>query len=195
MMSLFDISFLNSFLANFFAAIVVAFLFFLLREKVFKIPDFGGRLYLRQITKETVYNPYKNMELQYVLSLRLDGSKVFGSAEKIYEDSSEGMKKKHVIHYEGKNRTICIIEGSIQKKYLSFYDLLVFHSFEENENRKSTTYYSVRIYKRCYLFGELIFKNGYFISTIASQKGSIEVSFDEFSKKKKTSSKNIILLD
>lgn len=63
-MYLFDLSFWNSFFANFFAALLLAFLFFLLKEKIFKLPDIAGIFYLKQITSDTTYKPYKGMELQ-----------------------------------------------------------------------------------------------------------------------------------
>lgn len=182
-MSLFSQGFQDSFFANLLAGLMIALLFFIFKEKVFRIPDIGGVCYLKQITRSTVYNPYKDMELQYMLSLRLEGNKVYGSAEKIYEDSSVGKGEEHVLHYEGKNRSICKIEGIIQKRYLSYYDILIFQSFEENQNRKSTTYYSIRLRKKYYLLGDVLFCNGYFNSTISKQTGTFEMSRDEFYKK------------
>lgn len=180
---LFDISFWNSFLANFFAGLLLAVLFFFLKEKLFKIPDLNGVIYLRQVTEKTGFNPYKSMELQYILSLRMENNKIYGSAEKIYEDSSVGTGKEHIIHYEGKNRTICKIEGVIQKRYFSWYDIFIFHSYEENENRKSTTYYSIKIERKRKMYGNLVFKQGFFKSTIANQEGIVELSENEFKKK------------
>ena len=100
-MFLFRDGFQDSFFANLLAGLMIAFLFFIFKEKVFRIPNIGGIFYLRQRTENTVYNPYKEMELQYMLSLRLEGNKVYGSAEKIYENASVGKGKEHIIHYEG----------------------------------------------------------------------------------------------
>ncbi|KOQ98264.1 MULTISPECIES: hypothetical protein [Haemophilus] len=182
-MFLFREGFQDSFFANLLAGLMIAFLFFIFKEKVFRIPNIGGIFYLRQRTENTVYNPYKEMELQYMLSLRLEGNKVYGSAEKIYENSSVGKGKEHIIHYEGKNRSICKIEGIIQKRYLSFYDILEFQSFEENEKRKSTTYYYVKLRKKYYFCGNVLFYDGSFSSTIAKQTGIFEISRNEFDKK------------
>lgn len=176
---------------NVISAFTITIIFFILKEWIFKIPKFHGKIYLKQTTLKTKYNPYQDMELQYLMNIRIEGLNIIGTAEKIYEDSSIGMKKEHIIHYNGKNRSYCQIEGYIQKRYISFHDKVIFHSFEENEQRKSSTYYQIEIRKKYLIFGEYVFKNGSFQSTIAEQEGKFEISLDGFSQKNATNFKNI----
>lgn len=170
---------------NIVSTIIIAVIFFLLKEVIFRIPQIGGIWYLKQIThkNETTYKPYRNMELQYMLSLRVEGNNVYGAAEKIYEDSSFGVEKYHVLHYEGRNRSICELEGYIQKKYLFGKDILIFQLFEENEKRKSTTYYEIPISRKWYIWGEYVFSKGNFQSTIAKQIGFFYMSKTGFEMK------------
>lgn len=103
------------------AAIIIAGLFFWIRERVLGIPDFSGKWYLRSKTEKSAYRPYENMELQHNLFLRLEGNNIRGASEKVYEDSSYGKRSthtRHVLKYTGKYRARAQIEGSIQKKYL-----------------------------------------------------------------------------
>ena len=115
------------------------------------------------------------MELQYFILLRVEGSKVIGYAEKIYENSSkDGVS--HIIHYIGRFRSRADVEGHLQKRYLG-PDILSFHFKEENENRKSTTFYQIKISKRC--CAPLKFYEGFFESTIANQTGFFNFKINE----------------
>lgn len=179
---LYQINQLPGVVGNVLSGILLAVIFFFFKERVFCIPKIGGILYLKQITEETAYNPYKGMELQYMLSIRLEGNKVYGSAEKIYEDASIGKRRQHIIHYQGRFRTLSELEGIIEKKYLG-RDRLIIHFFEENERRKSTTYYEALLRKKYLFFGEIVFEKGIFKSTIARQEGYFNIQSKRFDQK------------
>lgn len=64
------------------AAIIIAIVFFWIRERVFGLPDFSGQWFLKSVTNTTVYRPYEKMELQHNLFLRLEGNNIRGASEK-----------------------------------------------------------------------------------------------------------------
>ncbi|RKG29957.1 hypothetical protein [Acinetobacter tianfuensis] len=162
------------------AAIIIAFLFFLIREKLFGIPDFSGQWYLRSKTDETAYNPYKNMELQHNLFLRLEGSNIRGASEKVYEDSSYGKRathSRHILKYTGKHRARAQIEGSIQKNIFG-PDILTIHATEYGEKRQSTIYCRFELKKFFFFISnrKAIMFDGDFYSMVADQRGSVCLS-------------------
>ena len=93
---------------------ILAFLFFLIKEKCFPLPNVTGRWHVEMRTVKTAYNPYQYMVLQYVAMLWREGSKIKGTIEKVYENSSTGER-----NYVGQNRTRGEIEGYVDKRYFS----------------------------------------------------------------------------
>ena len=103
------------------AAIIIAIVFFWIRERVFGLPDFSGQWFLKSVTNTTVYRPYEKMELQHNLFLRLEGNNIRGASEKIYEDSSYGKRKthlRHILEYTGKHRARASIEGLNRTRFV-----------------------------------------------------------------------------
>lgn len=139
--------------------LVLAFLFFLMKEKLCPLPNIVGRWYFDVTTKNTAYKPYQGMTLWYVAMLWREGHVVHGTVEKIHEKSSADE-----IDYVGATRTLGEVRGYIEKKYLG-KDRLFLHVIEDGENRKSTC------------FHELTFKSkrmvGEFTSTVAKQDGAV----------------------
>lgn len=168
------------------AAIIIALLFFLIREKYFGYPDLSGKWYLESVTEESSYNPYINMILHHQVFLRVAGNIVEGMAEKTYEDSSYGKRtthSSHVIEYIGKHRAVAEITGCIIKNYFS-PDVLILHAVEVGERRKSTIYSRFKIRKKYCIFGEYIIENkGIFYSMVSNQKGYVRLSKQPFSEK------------
>jgi hypothetical protein len=140
------------------SAIIIAFLFFLIREKFFNYPDIDGCWFVKIKTKESAYKPFIGMELHYVIFIWREGGVVRGTSEKIFENSVNGK-----ITYSGKNRTRAVLRGVLDKKYFS-KDRLRLHVVE-NGGRESSSYYDL-IFKGGKLFGE-------FNSMVANQSGTI----------------------
>ena len=107
------------------AAIIIAIVFFWIRERVFGLPDFSGQWFLKSVTNTTVYRPYEKMELQHNLFLRLEGNNIRGASEKIYEDSSYGKRKthlRHILKYKGMvevRENFLLDLGKVQKNLIS----------------------------------------------------------------------------
>ncbi|EXH88111.1 hypothetical protein ACJOWW_12160 [Acinetobacter baumannii] len=168
------------------AAIIIAIVFFWVRERVFGIPDLSGQWYLRSKTEATAYKPYEKMELQHNLFLRLEGNNIRGASEKIYEDSSYGKRKTHVRHileYTGKYRARASIEGSIQKNIFG-PDILTLHATEYGEKRQSTIYCRFELKKKYFFLSDRMETSfeGDFYSMVADQRGTVGLSKVPFPK-------------
>jgi hypothetical protein len=100
-------------IATVLGGIVLAYLFFLAKERWFPLPKIAGRWFLETVTVDTAFNPYRGMVLRYVGMVWQEGTVIRGTVEKIYEKSSTGERD-----YVGKNRTRSTLEGHIDKLYL-----------------------------------------------------------------------------
>lgn len=126
--------FITNVAATIIGGVALSILFFWVKEKLFPLPKVTGRWHFEQITKETAYNPYKNMILRYVAILCREGNKIEGTAEKIYENSSTGERT-----YAGSDRTRAVITGYIEKNYLG-KDYIFLHVVEKGHARESSYY-------------------------------------------------------
>ncbi|MFT5702123.1 MAG: hypothetical protein ACI8ZB_005031 [Desulforhopalus sp.] len=159
---------LSDIVATVVGGIILTILFFLFREKCFALPQLNGKWHFMVETKNSDYNPYKGMCLEYVVMLWLEDNKIHGTYEKVYENSSTGERE-----YTGSKRTRGTIEGSIEKKYLS-KDIVNLHLIEEGKQRTSTTSQS--------LVCETLQKQlvGTFHSTVANQSGIVKWQRNQF---------------
>lgn len=176
------INILGNTIGGILGGIFLAIMFFLLKEKVFHTGSLRGKWYIELTTTESSYNPYKNMILQHVLFLNFIDNQITGTSEKIYEDSSIGMKRNHIIHYLGSNRTRTQLDGSIEKNYLGSH-IISLHAVESGEKRTSTVFYTINVRRRFWYFGGYKFSDGEFYSMIADQKGTFEISRVSFHQK------------
>jgi hypothetical protein len=152
-------SFLSDILATIIGGIFLTLIFFLVKEKVFPLPDITGRWYLEVTTINTAYNPYKDMVLRYVVIIWREGNSIKGTAEKIYERSSTGER-----NFDGINRTRSYVEGYIEKIYLG-RDRVFLHSIEDGHGRESTNFYDLLVTSDSFL-------HGVFNSMVANQDGT-----------------------
>ena len=81
-------TFWSDLIATITGGIVLAALFFWFRERVFPLPKITGRWYFEMRTLNTSYRPYENMVLRYVAMVWCEGSRIEGTVEKIFENSS-----------------------------------------------------------------------------------------------------------
>jgi len=141
--------------------VLLAFLFFLSKEKLFRLPQITGRWYFQMNTGETAYNPYKGMVLRYVAMLWREGSRVEGTVEKIYERSSTGERS-----FVGDNRTRGTASGYIEKNYLG-PDRLYLHVVEDGHGRESSNFYELVSFSDSSM-------SGTFFSMVADQAGTVK---------------------
>jgi hypothetical protein len=155
-------SFLPDILAAVIGGALLVFFLYIIREKIFKTISFDGSWVYEQMTQVSSYNPYIGMNLGYIGLVARDGYKLYGSAEKIFEITSAGVKRE----YNGKNRTQVVISGHVEKQYFS-KDKYVIHISEQGEIRDSTTIHTLYRLDENTLVGK-------FSSTIANQLGTVK---------------------
>lgn len=160
-------AFILNIVATVVGGVILALLFFWARERIFPIPDVTGRWYLEMRTINTSYDPYKSMILRYVAMLWREGNRVHGTVEKIYENSSNGERK-----FDGKNRTRGVLEGYLEKNYLT-KDHLFIHVIEDGHGRESTSVYDMIIRSDRKM-------DGAFNSMVANQDGETIWQRDAF---------------
>ena len=140
--------------------LILALLFFLLKEKIFPLPEIVGRWYFELHTENTAYRRYEGMTLTYIAMLWREGQVVHGTVEKIHEKSSTGERD-----YVGPDRTRGEVRGYVEKNYLGS-DRLFLHIVETGTTRKSTFFHALTLTSRRRM-------DGRFASTIADQDGSV----------------------
>lgn len=164
---LFLLNSLYSLLATIVGGVILALLFFWLKEKIFPFPKISGQWYFEMRTRNTAYNPYNDMILQYVAMLWLEGNRIKGTVEKIHENSSTGERD-----YVGINRTRGFVEGAIEKNYFS-KDHVVLHVIEDGHGRQSTNFYDLIVKSNDEMSGS-------FSSMVAKQDGEVHWKRKEF---------------
>ena len=149
------------------AGIILAFIFFIFKEKIYPLPDINGRYHLIRTTQNSTSNKYIDMQLTYEMLLRSEGNKIYGTAEKIKE-----VNKKETINYIGKNRGHIVVNGYIEKNYLSD-DRVVLLLQDDGKTRKFSHYYSLEVNEKTIRNKETI--NGDFFSSVANQSGVVSL--------------------
>lgn len=160
-------SFWADIMATLFGGVVLAVLFFWFREKVVPLPRITGRWYFEMHTVKTSYKPYDGMILRYVAVLWREGSRVGGTVEKVYENSSTGERD-----FVGKNRTRGQVEGYVEKNYFG-KDKLFLHVIEDGHGRESTNFYDL-------VADSDTIMDGTFSSMVANQSGTVKWQRSEF---------------
>ncbi len=140
--------------------ILLALLFFISKEILLPLPEISGNWTFETKTIQTEYKPYQGMVLRYVAMLRREGPNVFGTTEKVYENSSTGIR-----NYTGSGRTRGQISGFIEKRYLS-KDRVILHITEDGHGRESTHLYNLVVEK-----SDLM--SGTFTSMVAGSEGEV----------------------
>lgn len=151
----------DSFFSDILSGIVLTFVFFFFKEKIFPRPQIDGRWYFQMETIETAYNPYNGMKLFYVAFLFQEGDKILGTVEKIYESSS-----KRTTELTGTERIRGTIQGRLEKNYLE-PDKMQLHIIENGKSRESSHYFELSDVTANSMTGK-------FFSTIADQTGLIK---------------------
>ena len=131
------LAFLWSTASTIFGGLILAFLFFLAREKLFPLPAVTGRWHVEIRIRRTSHKPFDGMVLRYVAMVLREGNNLKGTAEKVYENSSTGERE-----YVGTNRTRSVIDGYTSKNLFS-RDPVTLHVVEEGHSRESTHFHDL----------------------------------------------------
>ncbi len=137
-------------------------LYFAFAQKPLGLPRLGGGWVLESVVSQTKYNPFKRMVLGYKILLLQDGTRLHGTAEKVYEKSDK------VRLFNGVHRTTAVLEGTIQKSYLG-RSTIILHVVEEGKQRA----FSWIVEARCRHFGSRTRLIGRFSSTAGDASGTV----------------------
>jgi hypothetical protein len=144
----------NDFIVQFFSTIaggiVLATIFFILSDKIFKISDLNGCWHFKFTTTKTAYNKYNSMVLTYVVLIWMEGKNIHGTGEKIKE-KTVGDKE---VDYVGKDRIQIKISGYLTKRYI-LKDKITIHIEEKGKERDSSSIQILK-FKSNNLIGKLI---------------------------------------
>ena len=149
-------SFIESFLGR--TIWTIASVFF--QKTAYKVPSLNGSWVYEQTTTHSAYNPYIGMRLRYLSLLTIDENKVSGTAEKIWELSSNGEEREYV----GKNRSTATISGHVKRKIFGRHEIII-HLNEDGHGRKYSTQHILAVSNKDLLMGR-------FSSTAANQIGT-----------------------
>jgi hypothetical protein len=144
--------------------LLLAALLFFISEHIFTLTNLTGEWEVITVTENTLYNPYKNLKLNYKFHLLQKGQEIIGSGEKIKETTAEG--KTH--EYPPEKRTFSEINGYYQRNIFSG-DKVFLNIVEEGHVRQSRTTFILTITNKSNL-------SGLFTSTAADSKGKITLT-------------------
>jgi hypothetical protein len=137
-------------------------LYFALGQRILRPPRLSGVWVLESATSQSKYNPFKGMIVRYKILLLQDGTRLHGTAEKVYE-KSDGVRE-----FTGVNRTTAMLDGTIHKVYLG-RSTVVLHVVEEGDKRP----FSWIVEARSRRFGRRMHLTGQFSSTAADSSGTV----------------------
>ncbi len=157
----------TSIIATVIGGVMLTVFFFLVKEKLFPFPNITGKWSLEMKTTNTAYNPYRGMILRYVAILWREGSKIQGTVEKIYENSTTGEKE-----FIGDKRTRGTVTGYLEKNYFT-KDKIFIHIIEKGHGRESTHFHDMKMTSKTVM-------EGTFNSMVADQGGEVKWQRDTF---------------
>jgi hypothetical protein len=137
-------------------------LYFVLGQKLLRPPRLSGTWVLESVISHTKYNPFRGMVLRYKILLLQDGTKLHGTAEKVYEESDK------VRTFTGINRTTAILDGTVEKMYLGRSTIFL-HVVEKGEQRSSSWVMEAR----CRRFSRRMHLTGRFSGTASDASGIV----------------------
>lgn len=137
-------------------------LYFAFAQRPLGLPRLSGAWVLESVVSQSKYNPFKGMVLGYKILLLQDGTRLHGTAEKVYEKSDK------MRLFAGVRRTTAVLEGTIQKSYLG-RSAIVLHVVEEGKQRS----FSWIVEARCLHFGARTRLIGQFSSTAGDATGTV----------------------
>ena len=147
-------------LSTIFGGLILAFLFFLAREKIYPLPSVTGRWYVELRFRSTSIERFEGMILRYDAMLWREGNSVKGTAEQVYADAKTGVRK-HV----GTQRTRSVIEGHADRNIFST-NRVALHIVEDGPEREFTHFHSLVVRGEDRMTGD-------FSSTAADAEGDV----------------------
>jgi hypothetical protein len=125
---------MTSIAENIISAILIAILFFIGKEYCWPVPQLSGCWTFVSETERTSLQAYKGMKLTYLTLLWQEGQKIYGSAEKVLEETASAAPRQYI----GQQRTRVNIEGYLTKRYMRRSEV-VLHMIEDGKARETSS--------------------------------------------------------
>jgi hypothetical protein len=147
-------------LATVIGGLLLALIFFLLSDFIFRLPALSGPWSFESETRSTTYNPYKGLKLTYLVLVWQEGHAIYGSGEKVRENVDGAIRT-----YTGAQRSSIEIRGYLTKRYFGKSEV-VLHFHEDGEKRHSSTMQALKILDSTTM-------EGTYVSTVANSSGAV----------------------
>jgi len=145
---------------------------FFIKEYYKKPPSFSGVFFLKLKTIESAYNPYKNLESYYMITMINNSTtKSIGRIEKIYDIEPNGKKRVYI----GRNRNVGEINLLIERFYVRKNKLSMHVIFNGDKNGAQRDSSIIILFDKAKKVTQ-----GKFNSTAADSKGDAWMRDSEF---------------
>lgn len=148
-------------IATIIGGLLLTLILFLVNEYILRKKNITGEWKMTIEIKDTTYNPYKNLKIEYIVHLLQKGNELMGSGEKIRDILPDGTQNKFL----EKNRVRIDLDGFFERKYLRKANIYL-QSNEDGRIRETRATYILTLLEDNLMKGS-------FISTAASTSGSI----------------------
>lgn len=119
--------------------VTLSFLFFLLKERLFSLPQVSGIWEAQLTTASTSWEPFKGMRLWYRITLIQSGSIITGVGEINREDSAKGFYE-----YKANGKRRIEIKGTIEKGFTKS-DVIHIMWIEHGQNRQFSNVFKLNL--------------------------------------------------
>lgn len=122
-----------------FAALVVAFILFFIRELFIRSSNYSGVFYTMSTVEESTYRPYRSMRLFHTLVLYSDGYVVSGTSEKTGD-----IDAVRAYEFPGASKIRGEVNGRVERNYF-WSTVMNLHIVEQGFERPSTSFMTIRV--------------------------------------------------
>lgn len=151
----------NEIIATIVSGIILTLILFLINEYLLPKKNITGDWDTRITIKNSAYNPYRDLKINYKIYLLQKGNEIIGSGEKISDILGNGEIKE----FTGEDRTKLVLEGYYERNYLK-KSKVFFKITEFGSKRESRAIYFLTVNDKNKLTGN-------FTTTAADSSGVI----------------------
>lgn len=152
---------INEIIATIISGIILTLILFLINEYLLPKKNITGEWITEIAIKNSAYNPYKDLKINYKIYLLQKGNEIIGSGEKTSDILANGDKKE----FTGEERVKIVLEGYYERNYLKKSKVFL-KITEFGSKRESRAIYFLTVKNKNKLKGN-------FTSTAADSSGLI----------------------
>jgi len=154
---------INDIITTVISGIVLTLILFLFKEYLLPKKNITGEWKTKLKIKESSFNPFINLGIEFKIHLLQNGNEIIGSGEKIKDINQDGSETV----FERKKRVKIEISGYYEKKYLR-RSKVYFNVIENGTERESRSTYVITVRNKKHL-------KGTFTSTAGDSVGTVEM--------------------